>query len=492
MGNPNNRGARLVRPGAPATSRIVLCVLAFLATAAGVMWLASHPPQTEARYSATAKVWHATSPSQGSGGTAPEEPSRPDAPTAQRRILSDENLEQALARVAGQPQGDEDATAGTSSPTVDEIRRAVRVTAVESAAEGPGIAVSYSAADPDRAVRLVNALTTGYAEAWTARQKAAGNREYLEAQAAAERAREKYLEVKARFDDFVRQHFLEQQALVDRAARGTPERRPEPAPKPAPEPPVAQASPRPAPVDPERVALERRLAQLQQERAELLTTRRPIHPEVRYTDILIGQVADRLASMPPAEPASTQPPQTPRAKQHPEPPPPVAEPSESTFDGFAFAELSEALRAAAEEFRVQKEAVDRAEEEYDRLAEAKRRLRDAQLAGPAVKFELAERSEAQRPGRAGQGSILGALVAALAVSIGVGLVSSGFDVDLPLATVAEAEAALAVPVVGTIPSTDAAPPDDAPGAAQRRGARLQIALGVLLIGACFASLVAVL
>ena len=89
-------------------------------------------------------------------------------------------------------------------------------------------------------------------------------------------------------------------------------------------------------------------------------------------------------------------------------------------------------------------------------------------------------------------SLFGALGAALAVALGVGMISAGFDTDLPLTTPIAVERALRVPVVGTIP-----PRESSSRRATRRGsprARRWAKLlgGTLLVAVCFGILVLML
>ena len=79
----------------------------------------------------------------------------------------------------------------------------------------------------------------------------------------------------------------------------------------------------------------------------------------------------------------------------------------------------------------------------------------------------------------------------MAVALGVGMISAGFDTDLPLTTPVEVERALRVPVVGTIPARESSP-RRATGRGSRRARRLaKIVSGTLLVAVCFGILVAV-
>jgi len=505
----------VVHPGRSAASRTVLCLLAFLATGAAVLWLGGSEIGPTDRYAATATIWHCQAPSDSVGTHCPKEPFSFDPAAIRRRVLSEDNLRRALRQIEAQEQKSrpaQDALTPTTAGTVEQLRRDLRVGPTEASGARVGLAISYSDCDPDRAVRLVNALATACAKQCRADIEARDADDHPQADEAAERARQEYFDAKGRFDDFVGQHFLKQQALADRVAGWEVESPSAPA-TPADrtaesQPPrVAEAEPAtPPPVDPERAQLERRLAELEQRRTRLLATRTPLHPEVQDVDLRIAGVRERLASISPAadpEPSISphSPPQTPGeipAERGPTWGAPVAKDRPSTREGTPHApaeesaaeELALELADAARAFRRHQQALDRAQAEYDRLAAAKRRAWEARISTPRIELELAQVGVPCRPGDGPSQSMLVALASALAVTFGVGLISSGFDTDLPLATPAEAEAVMGVPVVGKVPATSpSTTPETRSG---RRGGLAKIVLGVLVIGSCFGVLTMVL
>ncbi len=87
--------------------------------------------------------------------------------------------------------------------------------------------------------------------------------------------------------------------------------------------------------------------------------------------------------------------------------------------------------------------------------------------------------------------MLVALASALAVAFGVGMIWSGFDADVPLATRAEAEAVLPAPIAAAIPATGPVSAKASGGRWRRLGGLAQILFGVLVIGICFGVLVVV-
>jgi len=490
----------VVRPGPSWASRSALCLLAFIATGAAVLSLTASEARNTKRYAATATIWQCAAPSDGAGQHTSREPVSLDPAAIERRVLSEDNLRRALHQVEGLEQKSrptQNDLAPGPGGTVEQVRQNFRVAATEASPERFGISISYSDRDPDRAVRLVNTVATVCAEQYRAELKESDADHHPEAREAAERARQEYFEAQGRFDDFIGQHFLKQQALADRAAGWRPES------------PSAEVLPAdraagstahrdvegrtpPPPIHPETAELQRQLAELERHRALLLAQRTPLHPEVQEVDLRIAGLRQRLASIPPHLPE--QPPEVLPAEERPTLGAPVAEDLSDTAESTEHVPaeaLAAELADAAQAFRSHKDALDRAEEEYDRLAEAKRRAWEAQISTPRIELELAQVGVPCQPADEPSGSVLVALASALAVTFGVGLIWSGFDSDVPLATLAEVEAALPVPVVGKIPPTG--PASTAPKRQSRRGGGLaKIVYGVLLIGICFGILVAVL
>lgn len=492
----------VLRPGPSSASRTVLCLLAFVATGAAILWLTASEPRDTERYAATATIWHRETPPGRAGLHSSKEPVSLDPATVRRCVLSEDNLRRALRRVEEQePKSGptQNGLAPALGGTVERVRDHLQVAVAGPSPERRGVAISYFDRDPDRAVRLVNSLATVCAEQYRAELEQRNAADRPEAGEAAERARQEYLEAKGRLDDFIGQHFLKQQALADRVAGWKPES------------PSAQGLPAdqragptahrdalvevrtpPPPIDPQTAELQRHLAELEQHRALLLAKRTPLHPEVQDVDLQIAGVRERLASISPHLPE--QPPKVLPAEEKPTFGAPVTEDLSGTAQGTPHvpaAELAADLAEAAQAFRRHKDALARAQEEYDRLAEAKRRDWEAQISTPSIELELAQVGVPCQSEDGPSGSVLGALASALAVTFGVGLIWSGFDTDVPLATLAEAEASLGVPVVGKIPP--ASPASAIPRTPSRRGGGLaRIISGVLLIGICFGILAAVL
>ena len=471
---------------------MLLCLIGFVATGATVIWMTGQAAERAEWHSATATIWHRWDPSSDMQGTPSGEPPGLDAASVEREIISEQNLRRALGQVGAMPPEGMDTGPWTvAGQTVEQARRQLRVTGAPDSSTGRmGVLVTFRGREPDRAVRLVNTLAQGYSQQHRAKLEATVHQEYVKARDAAEVARREYLEAKVRFDDFVAQHFLEQQALVQRKPERTAEPdSPEPPPTGEPSSEAVDAPPPPI-ENPERVEFNRRLAGLQARRERLLTTRTPAHPEVRYVDTQIAALEERLASIPEEV-----------AGPPPGPPPSEAPRLESAAveslsvapDAAARDETIEECAEAAAQYDAYKGRLEQARQEYDRLSAIKRGAWERELRAVSVELDLAAGTQLLRAGAdRSPGSLLGALAAALAVALGVGMISAGFETDLPLTTPAEVERALRVPVVGTIPARESSP-RRAPARGSRRARRLaKIVSGALLVAVCFGILVIVL
>jgi capsular polysaccharide biosynthesis protein len=498
------------RSGSSST-RVLLCVLAFVATGMIVIRMRPNRADVARQYSATARVQQYVTPSESGSRDRPKEPLDVDPRAVQQQIMSDENLAAALHQLEG--SGDalvpEDRETGTAID-VQQLRKSLQVSAETPSSGRIQVSVSWSDRDASRAVHLVNAIATAYADEHGAKQEAVARREYLEAQEAADRARQQYMEAQGRFDDFVGQHFLKEQALAEqareRAAQLAVERASDRAAEPGrvkslPPTPDDQVTRPPVVANPERLELEGEIAELEEQRARLLTSRTPLHPEVRDLDLRIDGVRQRLASLPDEVPGQLAGPSStgqgptlngPDAVSQPDPagqsamsndaPPPRDERRSAQ-------QTAEEYAQAVQAFRVHKETLDQARAEYDRLSEIKRRAWERQLRCPHVEVELARGCEASVGADASPRPWMAALAAGLAVAFGVGLISAGFDTDLPLTTLEEAETALPIPIVGTIPLREPSSGDDLQEPVRRLGGGAKVFLGVLVIAVCFGVLV---
>ena len=483
-----SRDGCVVRSASPWAARLVLCVLAFLATGVAAYWLGAKTPDRTKMYSATASIFYRHDPSDGRISDGLQQRSTLGPATIEQEILSDENLQQALHREGREARAEGQGASDSLLCRVEQIRRNLRVTATEASRPGAlQISISCVDGDPDRAMRLVNTVAEAYAARHRAHWETTARQEYLQAQDAAERARQEYLEAKGRLDDFVEQHFLMEQALAERWAKSPPATTPAGSP-------TSREPARPAPpqtaVDPEKIDLERQLADLQRRRSQLLENRTPLHPQVRDIEVRIAGVRERLDS-PLSSDLIDERPDAFAAKQPSASEDAVVESRPGTTDEVSLRGMAEERAEVVRAFDAYKEALDLARQEYDRRCEVKRRAWEQQVRRADIELETADQCQVSPSAGGSSRGLLGALAAALVVAVGVGLISSGFDTDPPLSTRGQAEAALPAPIVGAIPATGTSPPG-ADGERSRPASGLaKIAYGVFLIAVCFAVLVVV-
>jgi hypothetical protein len=377
-----------------------------------------------------------------------------DAKTVQRRILSDDNLHQAITRL-GLPT---DARAGEPSGRIERLREHLHVSTKESPDSGQmRIAITcrdFPEGEP--AVRLVNDLAGHCARAYRRSVEATAARAHHDTRQAADRARVELVEAKTRFDALLDRHFKELHNRVDQlATHVVPPRAPSRA-----------AAGQPYPVgsqwveNPEWTDIHRQLTSLRQRRAELIEQRTAAHPIVRDTDFRIAEVEQRLASiprqvrsarseLPVIRPAPGGPPASVQTL------PPAEAPREPAriFPAETAQQYTETVRL----FLLHRDALADARRTYDRLARLERETWQARhdtaridvaLAGPCASWT--------RPAHSPR-LLLMALALGLTGAVGVGMISNGAAAEPTFATAAEVEAALSAPIVGTVPATD--PPE---------------------------------
>jgi len=469
-------------------ARLALCVLAFLASGVVVYRMASKTAGDARVYSATATIFERLAPPDGAGIHGPNGLARPDPFAIEREILSEENLRHALGQLSSQRRDVVvDGASAEVQATVDQVARNLRITTTEASEPERGLRITISGddEDPNRAVRLVNTLAEAYANKHGANLQAAFGQDYLDAQKAAERARQEYLDAKGRFDDFVERHFHEQQTLAEQWAKSwhsTP---------PVASPPLREVRP-PAVLrrieNPEWVELQRQLAELEHHRAQLLIARTPLHPEVRNVEVRIVRVKQRLDTVPDH-----------LLEEKPEVPPPeetpareaVVENPPGTLGEALPGTMVEACARAVRAFRDHKEALERAHQNYDRLAQAERQAWERQTRGASVELEPADRPQVSQPSHGSARGLLGALAAALVVACGVGLISSGFEIDPPLNTPGQVEKTLLAPIVGQLPATGTLSAGADEGQFRPASGLSRIISGAVLIAVCFGILVIV-
>lgn len=479
---------RVVRVEPPGRWRAVVCVLAFVATAVVVYRIGQKEAGSPRQYVTTATVLHRLGGAGHLGANQPERPKRPDLIRIERLLLSDESLDRAVRQLslptsrAAPPDGP---AGGRAS--VEQIRQNVRVTAArEPSSDRIRISIAYSDPSAARAVQVANALAGDYAEQHGAKREATLRRKYVEAQEAAERARQELFAAKSRFEEFLRAHFSKHQSLADQAARRPPATSLAPAVRPPVRPsrPPAESPPAEAANNPQRRELTRQLADLERVRKQLLVERKPKHPAVQDVDDEIARVKGLLAST--VDEAGSRESQTSPPLDGPALPGPTGDtPPVAVAEPLA-AQSAEEHAQAVLAFRTHRDTVDQARQEYDRLCEARRQAWREQLDAADIELRLAETCEVRRPENHSPRNVLVALVAAVAVATGVGLMSAGLGADVPLVTDPQVQDALGVPIVGRIPATGPSPAAADAGSSRRVSRRTQITVGLLMLALCVA------
>ncbi|NQT14810.1 MAG: hypothetical protein HQ582_18800, partial [Planctomycetes bacterium] len=351
MAAMNSTSRCVVRCETSWTARAVLCTIALVATGAMAYRMGINRTTSAARYMATATIHHGLHPSGGHNANPSIEPEPLSAAEVKRRIVSRESLHRVLGRMgmAG-PDAARSDLSGSGGGIVDRIGERVSVTATETLLP-PGLRISVACTDedPDRVVRLANALAEDYRDQYRTRREIQFGRKCDEALAEAERARKRFLKAQGRFDDFVGQHFHKQEALAERLPKLV-----DPLPSVDP---VNMREPGKT-GDLERAELERELAELEERRRELLLTRTSAHPAVSVMEVQIGGLQERMASMPMETPSGEE-----LSWPH------EKEPLRSEVADPDYA-------ATAQEFRARKETLDQARQEYDQASALQRGARE--------------------------------------------------------------------------------------------------------------------
>ncbi len=227
--------------------------------------------------------------------------------------------------------------------------------------------------------------------------------------------------------------------------------------------------------NPQWTALSEQLSELQRRRDEMLTDRTAAHPEVQHIGIRIAAIVQRLAATPRTLRAKRSDQNGLTGERHPAQPPRLID------AGPTPQRPTETI--ASEEYRELREAARRARDEHQRaLSSAREAWQTGQLR-PQIELVLAEVSKPSEP-RFGGSLVLASLAAGAGTAGGAAMVSVAAATVPALTTVAEVEAALPVPIVGTIPATD---PADRMRKARRRSRLIRWMMllgGLLLIAVC--------
>jgi hypothetical protein len=226
----------------------------------------------------------------------------------------------------------------------------------------------------------------------------------------------------------------------------------------------------PAMIDnPRWLDLNHQLDRLQQRRTSLLIDRTPAHPAVEDVAVQIKGLQRKIASVPrqiPA-PAKQQTPATPLLKNAP-----TADDSIANQD----TEKLNELKAAVETTRLA----------YLQAGTAEKQARDAQQASPHYTVVYAQIAAlSPPPGDHGWVRLMyTTLAAGMLMAFGAGLLSAGANIQPPVASVAEVQAAAGAPIMATIPATGPLPNPFWLSRRQKRVRRTLLAAGLLLMLAC--------
>jgi hypothetical protein len=221
----------------------------------------------------------------------------------------------------------------------------------------------------------------------------------------------------------------------------------------------------------------RRISKLAEQREGLLVDRTPRHPEVRGIETRISDCRIALEQIPRyvqgrvkntnGQPSNSD--QLPRVL----PSAPVKHPVETPRPqpGQSSGEHEVAVR----EFQMYKVAVDNATEAYERLSLEERQAWRRQYSPPGIELQLAKVEENSRSKDPSRGTMSVALLVALGMAAGVGMIFSGLGKDPTLDTVEQVRAGLPIPVVGTIAAAN-------PAAAEANRRRSNQPSGLALTG----------
>lgn len=370
----------------------MLCLIALaagtLATYAAGRWYTQPPAQ----YLATAVVVERAQPGRvGVSNTLPD-------------LASDARFERALVSLHSE------GIVVRQSPAA--LRSQLKVESEVGQKGSVRTAVSLASADGQRAMALVNRLVDQYvAERRQSFERSVGA-ERASAHAALESAR-------AELSRFER----EQKSLLREADTARAHTRLAP--------PIgsfAESQPR---ENPEWTALAEQRASLEERQRQMLLTRTSAHPEVLYVSEEIAEIERQMATVPRHFP--------------PGPEIPTTEPSPSELERANEEEqLAARLEASAA-------AISQAEAECQRLEAAERDARSRLEAGPGIETIPARRCQTEPAPDPPAGLLWYSLGAGLVIAAAVGWASRRLPADRPFATVAEAQSALAIPIVGVIP-----------------------------------------
>lgn len=382
--------ARHSRIGLTSSARGALCLIALAAGTLASYAAGRWYTQPPAQYVATAVVVERREPGH-------------DGVSNTQDLASDARIERALVSLHGQGM------VVRQSPAV--LRSRLKVEASVGEKEHVRTAVSLASADGQEAMALVNRLAEQYAAERRQSFERSAGADHASADAAIESARAELSRLQR-----------EQRALLKELDAARTQARLAP--------PIAgsvRSQPR---ENPEWTALAQQRTSLEERQRTMLLTRTAAHPEVLYVTEELAEIDQQMATVPRHIPSGEE---------------MRTEPSPSGLEGAGQEEeLAARLEAAIA-------AISRAEAECQRVEAVERDARSRLEAGPGIEMIPARTCHVAQPPDPPAGLIWYALGTGLVIAAAVGYASRRLPADRPFATVAEAQTALAIPIVGVIP-----------------------------------------
>ena len=341
------------------------------------------------------------------------------------------------------------------------------------ASEEARIPMRHTDANAQRAAEYANSLADRYVRDRRAEWTHQNEGPYLLAREAADKAQREHAQNTARLETFRRQ-LAEAAEAAEAAAKARLAARPQ----------RPQLSPM---IDnPQWLALDRQLSELQQRHDDMLVSRTPLHPAVQDLGTRIAGVKYQLASTPR---------QIPRDRQIPQGYGDATEPSEAALSannamasGGADAQTTQLVaRADQEKLESLTIVAEKSSQTCDDAQSAVKRALQEQEGGPQFTIEYAQVVENPPQVDYGWRRLMWAtLLTSVLTAFGVGSLSLGATIEPPVASIAQVQADTGVALVGTIPANDPVPD---PIAISRRQSLLRhvfVTIGLILIAVCSA------
>ncbi len=459
MSKTRTESDHTVRPSAPPKVPVVCCALLCLITAAGVYWAQTSADRRSASaetYASTATVYQKSGfPVVETDGETPT-PAEPDCRAICDLLLSQPNVYRTVRRVGPSLESaDGESPQQTAQRSAESLRQQLDVTADWTSTPGEmGISIAYTAADPEYAAAVVNALAEAYVADCMTQWKTRVRQAHDEAQAALNDATYERIEARARRDAFIAEH-------VELAKTQEP-----------------SAPPREASLvaNPRWKELVAQLDELTQRRRTMLVDRQQEHPAVQALDLQIDALRRRMDGVER---------KVPRESLDPSEVPPE-EPAEQPSRASAIAALGSDPQTA-ERLRQLQTAAEAAERAHDLAIRQERSAWQDYQSQAQIQWEPAAVQPAVAP-RSMTTTVLASLLAGLALAAGVGMISGGIRIEPTVQTADELKAALPDGLIATVPAVD--PTSNAAAGHWRPATRLALIFaGAVLIAGCLGSFV---